>query len=238
MLYLINAGLDKKKSFFIMEKVRKGKGLSQEDEREMSALDLPPWYIDSCNKIKYMFPKAHAVAYVMMSYRIAYFKVYHPKAFYASYFTTKANDFDAQLILCGNEAVEKRINELESLGNDITAKERNLLSILEVVREMYARGFVFHNVDLYKSHSDRFLVDDEGILPPLKSLEGVGENAARKIMEEREISKFLSIEDLVERTKVTKTVIEALKEHGCLEELPESNQLSLFSIWFNPQIVI
>ncbi len=230
MLYLINAGLDKKKSFFIMEKVRKGKGLSQEDEREMSALDLPPWYIDSCNKIKYMFPKAHAVAYVMMSYRIAYFKVYHPKAFYASYFTTKANDFDAQLILCGNEAVEKRINELESLGNDITAKERNLLSILEVVREMYARGFVFHNVDLYKSHSDRFLVDDEGILPPLKSLEGVGENAARKIMEEREISKFLSIEDLVERTKVTKTVIEALKEHGCLEELPESNQLSLFSI--------
>ena len=230
MLYLINAGLDNKKSFFIMEKVRKGKGLSEEDEKEMRAIDLPSWYIDSCNKIKYMFPKAHAVAYVMMSYRIAYFKVYHPQAFYATYFTTKAADFDAQLIMQGRETVNDKIKELESLGNNSTAKERNLLSVLELVREMYVRGFKFQNVDLYKSHSDRFLIDEDGILPPLKGLEGVGENAARKIMEEREIAKFISIEDMIERTKITKTVIEALTNHGCLDGLPESNQLSLFSI--------
>ncbi len=230
MLYLINAGLDNKKSFFIMEKVRKGKGLTEEDEKEMSSLDLPPWYIDSCNKIKYMFPKAHAVAYVMMSFRIAYFKVHHPESFYATYFTTKAADFDAQLILQGNEAVSNRIKELESLGNDSTAKERNLLNVLEVAREMYARGFKFQNVDLYKSHSDRFIIGEEGILPPLKGLDGVGENAARKIMEEREVSDFISVEDLVTRTKVTKTVIEALTNHGCLNGIPESNQLTLFSI--------
>ncbi|NLY47105.1 MAG: PolC-type DNA polymerase III [Tissierella sp.] len=230
MLYLINAGLDNKKSFFIMEKVRKGKGLSEEDEKEMRSLDLPSWYIDSCNKIKYMFPKAHAVAYVMMSFRIAYFKVHHPESFYATYFTTKAADFDAQLILQGREAVNGRIKELESLGNDATAKERNLLNVLEVAREMYARGFKFQNVDLYKSHSDRFIIGEDGILPPLKGLDGVGENAARKIVEEREISKFISIEDLVSRAKVTKTVIEALTNHGCLDGIPESNQLTLFSI--------
>ncbi|MDR7869940.1 MAG: PolC-type DNA polymerase III [Tissierellaceae bacterium] len=230
MLYLINAGLDNKKSFFIMEKVRKGKGLTEEDEKEMRSLDLPPWYIDSCNKIKYMFPKAHAVAYVMMSFRIAYFKVHHPEAFYATYFTTKAQDFDAQLILQGRDAVNDKIKELEALGNDSTAKEKNLLNVLEVAREMYTRGFKFKNVDLYRSDSDKFIIGADGILPPLKGLDGVGENAARKIVEEREIAKFISIEDLVTRTKVTKTVIEALTNHGCLDGLPESNQLSLFSI--------
>ena len=144
-----------------MEKVRKGKGLSEEDERDMKALDLPPWYIESCNKIKYMFPKAHAVAYVMMSFRIAYFKVYHPEAFYATYFSTKVADFDAQLALQGKEVVNEKIKELEALGNDATAKEKNLLSVLEVVREMYARGLKFQKVDLYKSHSHKFLVNEE-----------------------------------------------------------------------------
>ena len=228
MLYLINAGLDNRKSFFIMEKVRKGKGLSEEDEREMSALDLPAWYIDSCNKIKYMFPKAHAVAYVMMSFRIAYFKVYYPQAFYATYFTSKAADFDAQLILEGKDRVNEKIDEIESLGNDASPKERNLLNVLEVAREMYMRGFKFQNIDLYKSHSDKFLIGEDGILPPLKGLDGVGENAARKIAEERSKGRFISIEDLVMRTKVTKTVVEALLNHGCLDGLPESNQLSLF----------
>ena len=230
MLTLINAGLDKQKSFWIMEKVRKGRGLTEEDEENMKSLDLPSWYIDSCNKIKYMFPKAHAVAYVMMSFRIAYFKVHYPEAFYATYFTTKASDFDAQLVLKGKEAVNSKIMELESLGNDTTAKEKNLLTVLEVVREMYARGFKFQNVDLYKSHSDKFIIGEEGILPPLKGLEGVGENAARNIVEEREKSKFISVEDLVNRGKVTRTVIEALTNHGCLDNLPESNQISLFNI--------
>lgn len=230
MLYLINAGLDSQKAFWIMEKVRKGKGLTEEDEASMKQLSLPDWYIDSCNKIKYMFPKAHAVAYVMMSFRIAYFKVYYPEAFYATYFTIKAADFDGQLILSGKENIKEKILEIESNGNMVTAKEKNLQVVLEVALEMYARGFKFENVDLYKSDSDKFIIGENGILPPLKGLDGVGENAARKIVEEREVSKFISIEDLVKRGKVSRTVIEALSIHGCLEDLPESNQISLFNI--------
>ena len=230
MLYLINAGLDSQKAFWIMEKVRKGKGLTEEDEASMKQLSLPDWYIDSCNKIKYMFPKAHAVAYVMMSFRIAYFKVYYPQAFYATYFTIKAADFDGQLILSGKENIKEKILEIESNGNMVTAKEKNLQVVLEVALEMYARGFTFENVDLYASDSDKFIIGKHGILPPLKGLDGVGENAARKIVEEREISKFISIEDLVKRGKVSRTVVEALSKHGCLEDLPESNQISLFNI--------
>ena len=230
MLYLINAGLDSQKAFWIMEKVRKGKGLTEEDEASMRQLSLPDWYIDSCNKIKYMFPKAHAVAYVMMSFRIAYFKVYYPEAFYATYFTIKAADFDGQLILSGIQNIKEKILEIESNGNMATAKEKNLQVVLEVALEMYARGLKFENVDLYRSDSDRFIIGEKGILPPLKGLDGVGENAARKIVEEREISKFISIEDLVKRGKVSRTVVEALSKHGCLEDLPESNQISLFSI--------
>ncbi|HAE92432.1 MAG TPA: PolC-type DNA polymerase III, partial [Tissierella sp.] len=230
MLYLINAGMDKKKSFKIMEKVRKGKGLLDEEEEEMRSLNVPEWYIDSCNKIKYMFPKAHAVAYVMMSFRIAYFKVYFPEAFYATYFTIKANDFDADLVIKGKEFVKNKIRELEKLGNDLTAKEKNLLTVLEVVLEMYARGYKFQKVDLYKSDSDKFIIDENGMIPPLKSLEGLGENVARKIVEERNISRFISIEDLVSRGKVSKPVLEVLTNHGCLGNLPLSNQISLFNI--------
>lgn len=230
MLYLISNGLDKKRSFKIMEKVRKGKGLTQEDEEYMRENKIPEWYIESCKKIKYMFPKAHAVAYVMMSFRIAYFKVHYPEAFYATYFTTKANDFDAELILKGEEAVKNKIIKLEKQGNDKTAKEKNLLTVLEVVLEMYKRGFKFERVNLYKSDSDKFLIGENGIIPPLKSLQGVGENAARNIVKERKKGKFLSVEDLVNRTKITKTVVEALRIHGCLNSMSESNQLSLFNI--------
>ncbi len=230
MLFLINNGMEKKKAFKIMEKVRKGRGLTPEEEDEMRELNIPEWYIESCNKIKYMFPKAHAAAYVMMSFRIAYFKVYYPEAFYATYFTIKANDFDADLVIKGKEAVKEKINYLENLGNNMTAKEKNLLTVLEVVLEMYARGYEFKKVDLYRSHSDRFLLEEEGILPPLKCLEGLGESVARKIVEERNISKFMSIEDLVNRCKVSKPVLEVLTNHGCLKDLPLSNQLSLFSI--------
>lgn len=230
MLYLINAGMDKKQAFWIMEKVRKGKGLTEEDEKNMKKLDLPSWYIESCYKIKYMFPKAHAAAYVMMSFRIAYFKVYHKEAFYCTYFTTKANDFDAELILQGKDVIKEKIDELEMDENSLTAKEKNLLNILEVALEMYARGLSFEKVDLYKSHSDRFTLGEKGILPPLKGLEGVGENAARNILREREKSTFISKEDMIKRAQITKTVIEALTKHGCLEDLPDSNQLSLFNI--------
>lgn len=230
MLYLIYSGLDKMRAFNIMERVRKGRGLTEEDEEYMRSFNVPEWYIESCNKIKYMFPKAHAAAYVTMSFRIAYFKVHYPEAFYATYFTTKAQDFDAHLVLQGREAVKEKLKELENLSNNMTAKERNLLTVLEVVEEMYARGFKFERVDLYRSDSDKFLIGGEGILPPLKSLDGLGENAARKIVEERNKAKFLSIEDLVTRAKVNKPALEALKEHNCLSDLPESNQMSLFNI--------
>jgi DNA polymerase-3 subunit alpha (Gram-positive type) len=230
MLGLINAGMDKKQSFFIMEKVRKGKGLSPEDEASMREHNLPEWYIESCQKIKYMFPKAHAAAYVMISFRIAYYKVHYPEAFYATYFTIKAADFDAELILQGKEAIKNKLIELDNLGNNMTAKEKNLYTVLEVALEMYSRGLKFERVDLYRSDSDKFLISEKGILPPLKGLEGVGENAARKIVEERNIKSFISIEDLINRGKANKPVIEALTKHGCLDELPESNQISLFSI--------
>jgi len=177
-----------------------------------------------------MFPKAHAVAYVTMSFRIAYFKVHYPEAFYATYFTSKATDFDAELIVKGTDSIRSKIKELEELGNDKSAKEKNFMTVLEVALEMYCRGFKFYKVDLYKSDSDKFQLESDGIIPPLKSLQGVGENAARNIVEEREKGKFLSIEDLTKRARVTKTVIEALKTHGCLEGMSESNQLSLFNI--------
>ena len=230
MLFLINAGGEKKWSFQVMENVRKGKGLSLEDEKTMRRLKVPEWYIDSCKKIKYMFPKAHAAAYVMMSFRIAYFKVYYPEAFYATYFTIKASDFDADLVVKGKETVKDKIKELEKKSNDMTAKERNQLTVLEVVLEMYCRGLNFHRVDLYKSHSDKFIILNDSILPPLRSLEGLGENVARKIVEERNISKFISMEDLVNRGGVNKSVLEVLRVHGCLESLPLSNQINLFNI--------
>ncbi len=230
MLFLIYAGLDKKRAFKIMERVRKGKGLAEEDIEYMQQFALPEWYIDSCQKIKYMFPKAHAVAYVMMSFRIAYFKVHYPEAFYATYFTTKAEDFDAHLVAKGKRAVDDKVRELNSLGNNMTAKEKNLLTVLEVVQEMFARGYSFAKVDLYKSDSDKFILGENGIIPPLKCLEGVGETAARNIVKEREIEKFISVEDLINRTKISKTVVEALRDHGCLSNLPETNQISLFNI--------
>ncbi len=230
MMFLIYNGLDKKRSFTIMEKVRKGKGLTFEEEKYMKDNNIPNWYIDSCKKIKYMFPKAHAVAYVMMSFRIAYFKVHYPQAFYATYFTTKANDFDAQLIVKGKVAVKDKIQELKKLGNEKTAKEKNLLTVLQVALEMYCRGYNFNKVDIYKSDSDKFIIEEDGLLPPLKSLQGVGENAAKSIVKARKSGKFLSIEDIVTRSKATKTVIEALQEHGCLEGMSEKNQLSIFNI--------
>ena len=228
MNYLILKGVPAKKSFKIMENVRKGRGLSQEDEDIMRESKVPQWYIDSCNKIKYMFPKAHAVAYVMMSFRIAYFKVHYPKAFYATYFSMKAEDFDADLIIKGIPTIKKQITEIEDIGNNATAKEKNLLTVLEVALEMYCRGIEILPVDLYKSDADRFIIEGDKLLPPLKSLQGVGQNAARSIQAARKSGKFLSIEDLREKTKITKTVIETLTDHGCLQGMSETNQLSLF----------
>ncbi|WP_432400490.1 PolC-type DNA polymerase III [Wukongibacter sp. M2B1] len=228
MNYLILKDLPPKEAFTIMERVRKGKGLTPENEALMNEKKVPKWYIESCQKIKYMFPKAHAVAYVMMSFRIAFFKVHYPLAFYATYFSTKVDDFDADLVCKGKETVVDKLKELSSLGNGASQKEKDLMTVLEVVFEMYCRGFKFLRVDLYESDSDKFKIKDNCILPPLRALQGVGENAARNIVSESSKGEFLSIEDIRLKTKVSRTVIETLENHGCLKNLPKQNQLSLF----------
>ena len=229
MLFLIYKGVKPKTSFKIAEDVRKGKGVKPEYEEAMKEQGIPDWYIQSCKTVKYLFPKAHATAYVMMSFRIAYYKVYYPEAFYATYFTVKLDDFDADLMARGVDAVKAKWIEIDRLGNNATTKEKNLMTLLESVYEMYLRGIKLLPVDLYKSHASKFLVTEEGILPPLGSLQGVGVNAAQNIVNTRQESSFISMDDLRERAKVSKTVIEIMKNHGCLNGLPESNQLSLFS---------
>jgi DNA polymerase-3 subunit alpha (Gram-positive type) len=226
MIYLIQKGLPPKTAFTIMEKVRKGKGLTEEHEAIMREHDVPDWYIESCKKIKYMFPKGHAVAYVMMAVRIAYFKVYYPRAYYATYFSVRASDFDADTVFKGREAILSKIDEINSLGNNATQKDKGLLTILEICHEMNLRGINFLKADLYKSDASKFLIEEEGIRIPLSAIQGVGENAAKNIVEARQEGEFISKEDLNKRGKATKTVIENLEKHGCLRGLPESNQLS------------
>lgn len=229
MNYLIFKGLPPKMAFTIMESVRKGRGLKQEHIEEMKKNDVPEWYIWSCQQIKYMFPKAHAVAYVMMSFRLAYCKVHYPEAFYATYFTTKAEDFDADIIVKGSDAIKSKIKEIEELGNEATTKEKNMLTVLEVALEMYARDIKIIPVDIYKSDAKNFqVVGEKTLLPPMIALQGVGENAAINIQNERENGEFISKEDLRKRTKISKTVIETLTNHGSLEDMSDKNQLSLF----------
>lgn len=228
MVYLMYKGLEPSFAFKIMESVRKGKGLTPEMEEEMKKHEVPDWYIWSCKQIKYMFPKAHATAYVLMAVRIAYFKVHYPIEYYATYFTVRADDFDIPIMMKGSPAIRAKIEEIEHKGNDATPKEKSLLTVLELALEMCERGFHFRNLDLYQSHATQFLVDGKGLIPPFSALPGVGANAAIHIAKARESGEFLSIEDLQQRAKVSKTVVEYLEEQGCLKDLPASNQLSLF----------
>lgn len=225
---LIFRGVPPKTAFKIMEKVRKGRGLDEEDIKELKAHDIPQWYIDSCLKIKYLFPKAHAAAYVMMAFRIAYFKVHMPAAFYATYFTVRADEFDADLVIKGEEYIRNYLREIQAKGNEASAKEKNVCTILEIVLEAILRGVKFLPVDLYHSDAQKFLITENGLRPPLASLQGLGVNAARSLVQAREEQKFYSIEDLKTRARLSSAVIEVLKNHGCLAGLPERNQLSLF----------
>ena len=228
MVYLMYAGVPPKMAFTIMESVRKGKGLTEEFEKTMRENNVPDWYIESCKRIKYMFPKGHAVAYVMMAVRIAYFKVHYPEAYYATYFTVRADDFDADLICKGQGAIKAKLDELYELGNKATAKDKGLITVLELSYELYARGLKFKKVDLYISEATKFTIEEDGIRPPISALQGVGDNAAKSIVEARKDGEFISKEDLRIRSKVSKTVIETLSNHGCLEGMSETNQLSLF----------
>lgn len=228
MVYLIYQGVEPAFAFKIMEFVRKGRGLTEEMEAEMRKNNVPEWYIDSCKKIKYMFPKAHAAAYVLMAVRIAYFKVHHPLYYYAAYFTIRAEDFDIEAMTRGSQAIRARIEEINQKGLDATTKERNLQTVLELALEMCERGFSFQKVDLYRSDASQFIIDGNSLIPPFNSIPGLGTNAAISIVNARKDGEFLSKEDLQKRGRVSKTIIEFLDQQGCLEGLPEQNQLSLF----------
>lgn len=230
MTYLIFNGLDKKRSFKIMENVRKGKGLDPDTENYMRENGIPQWYIESCKKIKYLFPKAHAVAYVLMSYRIAYFKVHYPEAFYATYFTTKIDNYLGNLIYKGLSFIQSRMQEIKELGNSASAKDKEVLSVLEVAEEMYRRGIKVERVSLEKSDAVKFKIEKGTIVPPFMALENVSEQNAQAIISELKNQPFISIQDLQNRTKINKNAIDSLKEHGVLEHLQETNQMSLFDL--------
>ncbi|MCE5285106.1 MAG: PolC-type DNA polymerase III [Pelosinus sp.] len=229
MMYLIHKGVEPVTAFKIMENVRKGKGVKPDEVEKMKAKNVPDWYVESCQKIKYMFPKAHAVAYVMMAFRIAYCKVHYPLAFYAAYFTVRATDFDAELIVQGQAVVKAQLKEFEQRGNNLSVKEKSLQTILEIALEMYLRGFTFQHVDLYKSAATDFIIEGSSLLPPLAGLQGLGDNAAKSIVEAREEKPFATQEDIKVRARATKTVIDILKQHGCLDDLPETAQIMLFA---------
>lgn len=175
-----------------------------------------------------MFPKAHAAAYVLMAVRIAYFKVHHPIYFYAAYFTVRADDFELDTMIKGSSAIRTRMEEIYAKGNDASPKEKNLLTVLEISLEMCERGFGLNKVDLYKSSATEFIVEGDRLLPPFNAVDGLGTNAALSIVKAREEGEFLSKEDLRERSRISKTVLEYLDNHGCLEGMAEKNQLSLF----------
>ncbi|MGM9540792.1 PolC-type DNA polymerase III [Anaerovibrio sp.] len=229
MIYLMHSGVDPLASFKIMERVRKGKGIPEDQVEMLRENNIPEWYIESCQKIKYMFPRAHATAYVMMAYRIAFCKVHYPLAYYAAYFSIRAAAFDADIIAMGKKAVEERMAELEAKDKR-EAKEDELYVVLQLAWEMYIRGFVCEKVDLYRSQADRFMMVPErnAILPPFTALGGLGGVDAHSIEDERKNGAFSSIENLKKRTGITKTSVEALRRHGCLDGMDESDQMSLF----------
>ena len=228
MNYLRKHGVPNGDAFTIMEKVRKGKGLTEEQEALMVEHDIPDWYIESCKKIKYMFPRAHAVAYVLMSMREAYYKVYYPAEFYAVYFTTKVANFDEKVILKGQQAVWDRMTEIEQMGKDASKKEEADITVLEVAYEMYARGYEFSPARLGESDATKFRVNNGRVQLPFVAISGMGEGAATAFAKGYEERPYETVEDIMDRGKVNKTVVEELRAHGVLEGLPETAQISFF----------
>ena len=229
MNYLILKGVPNGHAFKIMEIVRKGKkDLSEEQVAEMKEHGVPDWYIDSCNKIKYMFPRAHAVAYTMMSFRMAWYKVYYPQEFYATYFTTKVDDFDDQTILKGKDAILAQMELIDMKGSNATPKEKSQYTVLEVAYEMYSRGYEFMAPVLEKSQALKFWVEDGKVLLPFVALDGVGASAAQSFYDAYHEKPFDTVEEVMKRTKLNKTSIQALRDYGVFEGLPETDQLSMF----------
>ncbi len=237
MTYLINKGMDSEESFTIMERVRKGavaKGKCKEwpdFKKDMTEHGVPDWYIGSCEKIKYMFPKAHAAAYVMMAYRIAYCKINYPLAYYAAYFGIRADAFSYELMCQGKDQLNFHIRDYERRKDALSKKEQDTLKDMRIVQEMYARGFEFVPIDIYKAKASRFQIVDGKLMPPLSSIEGMGDKAAEAVEAASEQGPYLSRDDFHQRTKVSKTVIDLMNDLGLFGNLPESNQLSLFDTW-------
>jgi DNA polymerase-3 subunit alpha (Gram-positive type) len=230
MVYLISMGMEEGLSFSIMESVRKGKGLMPDWETEMIAHGVPDWYIWSCKKIKYMFPKAHAAAYVMMAWRIAYCKVFYPLAYYASFFSIRANGFSYELMCQGREKLEHYLADYRKRMDTLSKKELDTLRDMRIVQEMYARGYEFMPIDIYRAKARHFQIFDGKLMPSLSSIDGLGEKAADAVVDAVKDGKFLSREDFRNRSKVSKTVCDLMGEMSLLGELPESNQLSLFDL--------
>ncbi|MDD2973163.1 MAG: PolC-type DNA polymerase III [Lachnospiraceae bacterium] len=230
MIYLIQTGVESSLSFTIMESVRKGKGLKDEWITAMKDAGVPDWYIWSCKKIKYMFPKAHAAAYVMMAWRIAYCKVNYPLAYYAAYFSIRANGFSYEIMCQGQKHLESIIADYKRRADELSKKEQDVAKDMKIVQEMYARGFEFMKIDIFRADSRLFQVIDNKLMPSLNSIDGLGEKAADQIVEAAKEGPFLSKEDFRNRTKASQTVIDLMSELGLLGDLPETNQLSLFDM--------
>ena len=228
MVYLIQMGLEEGLSFTIMESVRKGKGLKPDWIEEMKKHDVPQWYIDSCLKIKYMFPKAHAAAYVMMAWRVAYCKVFYPLAYYAAFFSIRANGFSYELMCLGRDKLEYHLADFKKRSDSLSKAEQDTLRDMRIVQEMYARGYDFMPIDIYRAQADRFQIIDGRLMPSLSSIAGLGLNAAEGVVYAAKDGPFLSREDFRARTKVSKTICDLMSDLGLLGDLPESNQLSLF----------
>ncbi len=227
MNYLISKGVAPKMAFTTMESVRKGKGLKPEMEKAMVEADVPEWFMDSCRKIQYMFPKGHAVAYVTMSLRVAWYKLHYPLAYYCAYFTVRGDGFNASTMLMEPDVCRSRLREIRALEKP-TARDKETATALEMVLEMTSRGIRFLRVDLYRSEATRFVMENGHLRCPFTSLAGLGESAAMPILEARKKGPFLSVEDLRERAHVGQAVIELLREHGALEGLSETSQMSMF----------
>ncbi|MCI9423200.1 MAG: PolC-type DNA polymerase III, partial [Dorea sp.] len=236
MTYLINKGMDSEQSFTIMERVRKGavaKGKCKDwpqFKEDMKAHDVPDWYIWSCEKIKYMFPKAHAAAYVMMAYRIAYCKINFPLAYYGAYFGIRADAFSYEIMCLGKENLKRYIDDYNRRLDSLSKKEQDTMKDMRLVQEMYARGYEFEPMDIYQAKASKFLIVNGKLMPPLVSIEGMGDKAAEAVEEASKDGQYLSLDDFRQRTKASKSVIDYMVKLGILKGLPESNQLSLFDL--------
>ncbi|MCA9765648.1 MAG: PolC-type DNA polymerase III [Carnobacterium sp.] len=231
MVYLMYNGVEDGLAFKIMESVRKGKGIPDEWQKEMRAEKVPEWYINSCLKIKYMFPKAHAAAYVLMALRVAYYKVHFPILYYAAYFSVRAADFELAAMCQGKESIKVKMKEITDKGLDASTKEKNVLTVLELANEMVERGMTFKMIDLDKSDAKDFVIEGNSLIAPFRAVPSLGVNVANQIVEARLDKPFLSKEDLGKRGKVSKTVIEYMNENGVLKGMPDENQLSLFDLF-------